>query len=387
AQEKKIDERVWSQHYWKKMAAQGLVDMAKQQPVKPAKYTGSKLPGSIMLETDDSPDVAITDATNTTQSEISVFVNPLDDNKVLNTNNSTDFPVSQVYGANGFMSSDGGQTWNGSVFGTGGQNGGDPAAAINLLGRYHNGYIADNGGNGAAWSDDEGANWTDVQVAPNPGSLADKNHLWVDNSPTSPYEGHVYAAYTDFGGSSDGNIVMHTSTDRGLSWSNGTNISSGLTGFHQGVHIQTDANGVVYAFYTAYTSGGVTDEPAIGMSRSTDGGATWDTGTIIINGIRGIRSTGVLKNHRVAAFPVSAIDITGGARNNNIYVVWNNIGVPPSNTGPGVNVLMIASSDGGATWSTPTVVNQDDLADNNENYFPWIACDPVTGALSIVFYS
>ncbi|MEL6821298.1 MAG: sialidase family protein, partial [Calditrichota bacterium] len=386
ADDKKVDNRIWSMQYWKKAAVDGLVQVAPSAPVAPARYTGSEL-SALTVAIDDGPDVLIIGGTNTTQSETSVFVNPLDPNKVLNSNNSTDNPVTQVFGASGFTSSDGGATWTGSVQGTGGPNGGDPAVAVNLQGRFHNGYIADNGGNGAAWSSDEGQTWVDVQVAPNPGQLADKNHLWVDNGPTSQYEGHVYAAYTDFGGGNDRNVVIHTSTDGGLTWSAGQNISSSLPGFHQGVHIQTNSSGVVFAFYTVYLTGGVQDEPAIGMTRSFDGGTTWDTPQIIFQDTRGIRSSGTSKNMRVNSFPVSAIDISGGANDGNIYIVWSNIGEPPSNAGPDINVLMRKSTDGGDTWSSHVRVNQDDPADGNENYLPWITCDPETGALSVVFYS
>ena len=286
------------------------------------------------------------------------------------------------------MTSDFGLNWNGSVQGTGGDNSGDPAAVIDLNGRYYVGYIADDGGNGCAYSTDEGQTWTHVQVAPipGPGGLADKNHLWVDNGPVSPHQGNLYAAWTAFGGANDGNVVVSRSTDQGLTWESQINISSTQPGYQQGVNIKTGPDGTVYAVYTVYISGGVQDEPAIGLTKSTDGGATWETPQIIISNIRGIRSTETSKNHRVNSFPVMDIDISGGPRNGWIYVVWTNIGTPGVNIGPDIDNYIIRSSDDGTSWSTPIRINQDLAGLGKEHYFPWISCDPETGNLSVISY-
>lgn len=373
------------------MVDQGLVEAQPVQEIAPANFTGSKITANSVL-VDDSPDVLVlppgVDPTTTTQSENSVFIHPDDPTKVLNSNNSTPFPIAGIFGTSGILSTDGGATWGGQITGTGGTNSGDPAAVIDLNGTYFIGYIANDGGNGTARSTDEGATWTHVQVAPIPGigGLADKNHLWVDNSASSPFEGNLYAAWTDFGGVNEGNIVVSRSTDAGLTWSGVTNISSSISGFHQGVHIQTASNGDVFAFYTIYPGGTVQDEPAYGMSTSTDGGANWSSGTTIISNTRGVRSTGVGKGGiRNASFPVSAIDISGGPRDGYMYMVWPNIGVPGVNTGTEIDVYIIRSTDGGDNWSAPIRVNQQN-GDGKKHFLPWITCDPVTGNLSVIFY-
>lgn len=379
-----IDERIWSQQYWLELGQQGLVPLNPVVEV-PEAIEAMQTALSPMAIGDNNPDVAVTSASNTTQSENSIFVNPNDNNKVLSSNNSTDNPVSSVFGTSGFMSSNGAASFSGSIQGTGGGNSGDPAAVINLAGRYFVGYIAANGGQGVAYSDNEGASWTDVQIAPNPGSLADKNHFWVDNSPSSPYQGRLYSAWTDFGGAFDGDVVISRSTNNGTSWTTRQNLSNSLPGFQQGVHIQTGPNGEVYAFYTNYVTGGVQDEPAYALSRSFDGGVTWSTSTIISN-TRGIRLSTTSKNMRVNSFPVSAVDISGGPNNGNLYMVWANIGVPGVNTGNDIDIYMIRSTDQGASWSSPIRVNQDPTGQGNEHFFPWITCDPVTGDLSVIYY-
>lgn len=51
---------------------------------------------------------------------------------------------------------------------------------------------------------------------------------------------------------------------------------------------------------------------------------------------------------------------------------------------------MIKSTDGGATWNdeSPIRVNQDPIVEGQpkDQWFPWIAADPVTGNLVVIFY-
>ena len=179
-----VDTRVDNMAYWKNMARLGLVPVTPEIRVEPATYTGSKIKAKSVLF-DDSPDVPLT-TVNSTQSENSVFVDPNDKNHALNSNNSTQNPVGSLYGANDFFTFDGGDTWGGEVQGAGGGNSGDPTTAISNTGRMYVGYIHNNYGQGVSYSTNGGQTWTAKQVAPNPGSMLDKNHLWIDNSTSSP---------------------------------------------------------------------------------------------------------------------------------------------------------------------------------------------------------
>ena len=383
-----VDTRIDNMGYWKEKAAQGLVPVAPVIPFKQAKFKTSKIDAKSVL-TENSTDVPVTSSTSVTQSENSVFIDPNNADYVLNSNNSTSWSggsVGSLYGANYFQSADAGTSWGGSVQGAGGANSGDPTTAISLSGRQYVNYISDPGGQGVSYSDN-GSNWTAVTIAPNPGSLADKNHMWIDNSPSSTYEGNLYAAWTPFGGSNDAEIVVSRTTNDGVSWSTPLNISAAVNaGSHnQGVNIQTGPNGEVYAVWTIYDSW-PSDETAIGFAKSLNGGASYASATRIISNIRGIRTTETSKNHRVNSFPSMAVDISNGPNSGHIYVVWANVGVPGTNTGTNISVYMIRSEDGGSSWSTPIRVNQNTYQEGKEAYFPWITCDPETGTLSVIFY-
>ncbi len=380
-----VDTRIDNIHYWVEKAKEGLVPFNPNVKAIPAVYTGSKIK-AFSVRYVDSPDVAVTDI-NSTQSENSVFANPLDPDNPLNSNNSTQNPLGNLYGANDFYSFDRGESWGGEVQGAGGSNSGDPTTAIGLNGRWYINYIDNAGGQGISYSDNQGQTWTKAIVTPNPGSLADKNHMWIDNSPSSPYEGNLYVAWTEFGGPFNTQIGVSRSTDNGETWKTKKIISTDVhAGSHnQGVNLSTGPNGEVYAVWAIYDSW-PSDESAIGMAKSLDGGQTWQPAVRIINNIRGIRNTGTSKNMRVNSFPSAAVDISNGNNSGNIYVVWANHGVPGQNNGNDIDVYMLKSSNQGATWSSPIRVNQDEAGLGKEHYFPWIACDPTTGILSVVFY-
>ncbi len=385
------DFRIDNMGYWKKMAELGLVKVAPKKAFLQPVYTSTKI-NATFVKTEDSPDVLIVDDANVTQSENSIFVSPITNEVVLNSNNSTPYPASSVYGANHHTTNDGGETWGGSIYGSAGGNSGDPAALVGLSGRMFNGHIHSNSGQGVAYSDNNGVSWTEVLVAPAPsgyGNMLDKNHLWIDNSTSSPFEGNLYDAWTAFGGPNDYEIELARSTDGGVSWSTPINISSAVNaGSHcQGVNLKTGPNGEVYAVWAIYDNWyGNGDEEALGFAKSSNGGQSFDPATRILSNIRGIRTSGTSKNMRVNSFPSMDVDISGGQYNGNIYVVWANIGVPGINTGNDIDVYIIRSEDQGQTWSIPIRVNQDPVNLGNEHFFPWITCDPVTGVLSIVFY-
>jgi hypothetical protein len=367
-----IDTRIDNNNYWKKMAEKGLTVLNPEVEVPPAVFKGSIIKATQVRE-DDSPDVPVTEV-NSTQSENSIFVDPNDKSIVLNSNNSTQNPVGTLYGANDFFTFDQGETWGGEVYGAGENNSGDPTTSISLDGRWFVNYI-DGGGNyggmGISYSDDQGQTWTPVFIASNPGSLADKNHMWIDNSPSSDYEGNLYVAWTDFGGSNNNDIVISRSTDAGESWSPKVNISQAVNaGNHcQGVNISTGPNGEVYVVWAIY-DGWPQDEKAIGMARSLDGGETWEPAVRIIDDIRGIRNSEVPQNMRVNAFPAAAVDCSSGSSRGNVYVVWTNIGVPGENTGNDRDVYLIRSTDDGDSWSEPIRVNQDEIGQGKAHYLP-----------------
>jgi hypothetical protein len=335
---------------------------------------------------DVSPNFRPNPTTNTTQSEMSVDVHPTDENIVFGSANTSNWPVTTIFGTGVYWSFDGSASWGGNDNPPFGTNGGDPASVIGPNGYLYEAYLI--GGSyaiGMAVSTNNGSSWTNHVVNPTAGD--DKEHMMVDKTSGSPYENRLYTVWTNFAGASE--VVLRASTDFGTTWAPVVNLSGTVTplgsAFAQGANVQTGPNGEVYATYCIYDANWTDGEDGIGFSKSTDGGATFTTIRAYdhVNfGIRGnLSSKGSM---RVNSFPSMAVDRSGGPNDGNIYICWPQRNVAPAGSDP--DVVLITSTDGGATWSAPVRVNDDPLNNGKDQIFPWCTVDQTTGQLLVVFY-
>ncbi len=382
-QQSTIDPRVWSISYWQGLSAQGIVEVAPDIPFAPATY----LPPNELDEFVDGPDVCTTGDLPTHQSENSIYVDPNNPDIVLNSNNSSDWPLGNFYGVSSLYSMDAGATFGGLIDGWGG---GDPAVVIDNAGNWFHGHIGSNqsgNANGITVSLDQGETYTTYQAGASiGGAFLDKNHLWIDNT-GGQYEGRLYATWTNFWGAADGEIEVTWSSDDGQTWNNRQVVSTAVNAgyLNQGVNLDVGPNGEVYATWTIYDDGLI--EESMGFAKSLNGGVTWQPATRIIDNIYGIRSyNGMDQNHRKNSFPVMTVDVSDGPNRGTIYVTWTNVGVPGINSGPDVASWLIKSTDQGTTWSNPIRIQTDNPAAGNQHYFVWIQCDPITGTLNAIWY-
>jgi hypothetical protein len=51
-----------------------------------------------------------------------------------------------------------------------------------------------------------------------------------------------------------------------------------------------------------------------------------------------------------------------------------------------LDVFVMSSRNRGESWSQPVRVNDDKLKNGKEQFFTWMAVDPVDGAVNVVFY-
>lgn len=372
----------------------------------------------------NTQDKTIVDVSNIIQSENSVFVSPSNHNVVVNANNSSQWDGSMATGGGVgvFVSRNGGQTWTSTTSIPNSYS--DPACVIDLTGRIYVNYIGygfdaanDSAivkGQNIAFSDDFGITWSYsvIGLSHRLGFLADKNHLWVDNSSTSLYKGRLYCAWMDYNYDSLGplnptghqHIMFTSSSDKGLTWLPHYNITLNFnTGYsNQGVNIQTGPNGEIYLCWAIYDDLPycvnippkdpvcfLPDENAIGFAAHFIGGKlppimpngagmNWIVKRAI-NNIKGIRSG--ISTFRVNSFPVMAVNQNNG----NIYIVWTNQGVPGNNNGD-ADIYFIRSTDRGNTWGTPVRVNQDPINNQKKQFFPWITFDKFSGYIAVIFY-
>jgi len=313
--------------------------------------------------------------TNSTQSELSVDVAPFSESIVFASSNATPWPVTGLYGTGVYWTLDGTQTWGGGDIPPFGSNSGDPVSVIGNNGFFYENYINNPG---ISVSTDNGLTWSNHTVAPNPGGLADKNHMMVDKTAGSAFENRIYVAWTDFGGVNDQDVVLRYSTNDGATWSGSINLSNSLgVGFSHGVNVQTSSNGI-YATWAVYDPWPIED--GVAFAKSLDGGATWSAAVVYSAPNFGIRGTLSNKSGiRVSSFPVMAVDRSGGTNDGNIYLTWVQKGVSPAGSDP--DIVMIKSTDDGTTWTSPVRVNDDPINNGKDQYFPWVTVDQVTFCL------
>jgi hypothetical protein len=182
----------------------------------------------------------------------------------------------------------------------------------------------------------------------------------------------VYIAYHDSKNSAL--IRVQRSDDDGLTWSRVGDAITGagpVTGSATFNNIAGPivADPVSHNVYAVFASGQVgilkaktADWNNVFVSRSTDGGKHW-TPVLVF--------AGPLLSTNANVFPAIAVDSVNGK----VYATWSN------ESAAGTIVYFSYSANGGASWSTPVIVNN---APANTAIFPWVAAH--SGTVDVVYY-
>ena len=203
----------------------------------------------------------------------------------------------------------------------------------------------------------------------------DKPYIVADTG-HNKYSGNLYIGWTRWT-LTDSLIMLSRSTNDGRTWSKPIPITK-----ERG--LPRDDNGALEGFDgavgpngTLYTVWAHTDH--IMFTESHDGGKTFTPTRSIVHtaptmfAIQGMS--------RANGFPQIAIDPRGGPNGNPVlYVSWSDYRYGE------VDVFLIRSTDRGKTWSHPIKVNTDPAHDGAAHFFQWLAVDPVSGAVNLVFY-
>ncbi|GAC1358271.1 MAG: sialidase family protein [Ktedonobacteraceae bacterium] len=287
-------------------------------------------------------------------------------------------------GAHGLVagySSDGGSTWQETTLpfsqcaGSGSlpyERASDPWVSFGPDGTAYTISISFNQSNnfnavGAATSRDGGATWGNLRtlIVDNEPSLQffnDKESVTAD----PVHAGVAYAVWDRLelpNGNPDANLHTQAyrgptffakTTDYGNSWSPATAIVS-VPSRQQTIGNQIVVNpktGTLYDFFDLITPPFSVTAYKVAFVKSTDGGTTWTNPQVVSS----LQSVGVTDPNTGAAIrtgdiiPEPALDPTSGE----LYVVWQD---SRFNGGKYDEVALSTSTDGAATWSSPTRVN------------------------------
>ena len=335
----------------------------------------------------------------TPQSETSIAVDPSDPSHlVAGSNEIVRLPM------RGYFSSDGGATWGGvdlplppPLTVNGVDFGSDPGVAWDSNGNVYYSYIvvffssafnhsahgvAINGTEMAvARSSDGGKTWTSTffGLHRGEGKFNDKPMIAVDTNPGSPNMGTVYVTWDiTSGSSSTTGIMISRSTDHGVTFSAPAHVSPVLAGPHFGF----GADPFVAPDGSLHVAWNGSLDNQLNQAVSTDGGRTFSAPVTIAPTVVPFAVNIPAQNVRGAdLYPTCAADQSAGPNRGNLYCAWNDLNGPS-----GMDVLFSRSTDGGATWSAPAVVNDDTPGVGNDQFFPWLAVDPTDGSINVSFY-
>jgi len=201
----------------------------------------------------------------------------------------------------------------------------------------------------------------------------DKPYIVADNT-NSKYAGNLYVGWTEF--RVDETVILFSrSTDGGQTWSTPIEIST-----HHG--LPRDDNGAVEGFSGAVAADGTlyavwADGNSIALTSSRDGGRTFAKSRSIIQTAPLYFEVAGLD--RANGFPEVAIDPRHGNKGL-LYVTWSDY------RDGDIGVYCATSENGGKSWSKAVRVNSNPAHDGTDQFFQWLAVDPITGAANVIFY-
>jgi hypothetical protein len=245
-----------------------------------------------------------------------------------------------------------------------------------------------------SYSDDLGRTWVQgnggVPLEPpnnasakQAGHVEDKQWVAVNHIAGNPFQDHVYAAWAVFNGASPGQgikVRMAVSRDRGQTFAKPVTITppSQVSAGATYVIPQIDAAGTVYVSVVSFPPNG--SRSTIYVARSTDDARTFSAFVPITT--VDMAPDGVLPNTRFRD-GITESFAASPTYPNHLYLTYEDWDTA---TGQ-MDVKFTQSTDGGRTWTTPAVVNDNADAPGapTDQFQPSVAAGP-DGAVAVVFY-
>jgi hypothetical protein len=336
------------------------------------------------------------------RSESDLAVNPLNPSNMVGSSKRFTNIAGYAFSLAAYATFDAGQTWTETILPLTDTNGTtypsttDPAVAFDDLGDVYivalpwRGETGPNAGQTIGMSiyksSDGGLTWG-APVLIHASRTDDKQAVWADTNPSSPFKGHVYAAWDDTSGT--GHMLFARTTDHGASWKGitqgaidqpaGSPIPNISDSFSPEITVAPD--GAVIIVWAPLGGN------AVKFVTSSDGGSTFSTPKVVASGITNLFGALPAPNGW-PTFPGATFRVITFATNttsgHNLVVVW-------ADAREGVSRIYYRHSpDGGTTWDgsasgQPLLIGALASDGSMHDFHPQVATTP-TGEVSCVFY-
>jgi hypothetical protein len=206
-----------------------------------------------------------------------------------------------------------------------------------------------------------GAAFTSQQTFPviAPGSaIVDKPYIAVDASAVSPFSGNVYCVFSQYAPTAS--IRAARSVDHGHTWSAPVTVANAAPlGDASGSSLAAGPAGEVYLAYESISS--TAGQSQHFLAKSTNGGASFGAAAPITPTFMDVNFSSTYRKYSYASLGVNPVS---GA----VYAVYADM------VNGAATVEFVASTNGGATFSSPRAIGQDG---GGQHFFPALAVDEV----------
>lgn len=311
----------------------------------------------------EAPNVRVSAGRFTGHSEVTLARNPRNSQNMVGASKMFTDNASYQFRIGTYVTQDGGQTWtdNGHLPGLEQfEVTSDPVVAFDNAGTAYVEVLAATRGSRSASSlylyksVDGGTTWGQpLLVSDDARGFNDKQWLAVDLS-GGPHDGNLYTAWVQIVDDTY-RILFARSTDAGATWSEPRVLAADERVARQGPVVTVGSGGEVYVVWSNL-SGSYFES-----SVSVDGGFSF---TPPRHGLA-FRNVDPLNGNLRRSFVLPAL-AADPRRPQTLYLVWDDGRLGDA------DVLFSRSTDGGATWQAPVVINGDTT---NDQFQPWVAAD------------
>jgi len=222
----------------------------------------------------------------------------------------------------------------------------DPSLSADAAGTIYYAYGVCSGGcntaNVMVATSTDGMTWTPHVVTPPQGGVFDDKY-WVAGDPNPLRAGRAYIAWDRNRGNNQ-TLLVSSTADSGQTWLPPVKINDGTSKFERVIYAMPavdPTDGTVYVVWMDYA------RKALFVDKSTNFGATWGTDVKVAS--LGVTFTDIGCNGGRSMTPAPYIAVDGGG---GVYVTYAD-----RKGTTGMDVYLVYSTDGGATWLGPYRVN------------------------------